>query len=589
MKRKIVLIIITGLFVSSLAIVQNTVQAAVPECFSIALLSPNTSPARNQWVLLMEQLLPEIGIGISYHESTGWANISLRTWTYPLIEYDYIPTYDEGGYDMLFLGYRLGMDIQLSGLFETNALIPYGDNFYQYTNPVYDAILENYEQEYDPVLRTQYAHLLQAILYEDLPSISILHQNYLYGFKTGLIGINPLLVSIANQRIENWYDPVDRIITHAVPAVLSEPNIFVVANYYDRLWMQNVYGSLFSRNPASLMWEPNIASNCIITNGGTNLTVTIDPNAKFSHGDAVLAEDVKYSYELYMTPDVGSSDYGYLTKWFASNDSIIEHNSSTLSFILTEPYNFPLSLLSYGLLDKSDVEAKIATYGLDIFYEVPLTGDVGASLVKSCGPMMVNNYNPSLSTVQLLPNPYWHGNSVVLDEWNEIFISSKESAVAALIAGTIDIMDAQYSPELADFEGISGVNGVIVQDLSNQEMAVNMRHPILGTGELTPIGTTEAAKFVRKAISHATPRQYIIDTILLGLGEEGISPFPPGCVGFDDSLLPYEYDLDIAISYMEAAGYDLTVIPEFSSGYFILLGFLAVCSSIIFYRKKKKQ
>ncbi|MEE9409879.1 MAG: hypothetical protein V3V41_03025, partial [Candidatus Heimdallarchaeota archaeon] len=34
--------------------------------FSINLLSPNTSAARNQWSLLMEQQLPKIGIGITF-------------------------------------------------------------------------------------------------------------------------------------------------------------------------------------------------------------------------------------------------------------------------------------------------------------------------------------------------------------------------------------------------------------------------------------------------------------------------------------------------------------------------------------------
>lgn len=150
-------------------------------------------------------------------------------------------------------------------------------------------------------------------------------------------------------------------------------------------------------------------------------------------------------------------------------------------------------------------------------------------------------------------------------------------------------MDSNYFPVLADFEGLAGIEGIKVSALTHQEMAINLRHPILGTGELTPVGTIEAAKCVRKAISHATPRQNITSDILLGLGEEGITPIPRGSIGFDETLLPYEYNLDLSKSYMELAGFDLTVIPEFTHGYFVLLGFLAVSSTIIFYRKKKKQ
>ncbi len=557
--------------------IQNVKSADVPEFFSIALLSPNSSH-RYCWTLLMEIQLPKIGIGVSFHESTGWSNIAPRTWDYPFIDYDYIPTYDEGGYDILFTGRFWSLDFQLRGLYDTVSLVPFGGNYYQYINPIYDSTLAKYNQEYNPVLRTQYAHQLQAILYEDLPSISVIYFSDLYGFNAELTGINPLLLSTSSQRIENWDDPIDHILKYAVNADLVEQNIFVQESYFDGIWMQNTYGSLFSRNPTNLMWEPNIATDCIITDGGTNLTVTLNPNAKFSDGDEVLAEDVKYSYELYMSPAVGSSSYGDLTKWFANNDSIVEMNSNTISFILTEPYNFPLSLLSYGIIDKSDVEAKIAAYGYDIFNQDPGTGNVGWSLVKSCGPMMLTEYDSVLSVVKLLPNPYWHGESVKLNEWHEIFIIGKDNGVAELIAGNIDILDKYYFPVLADFEDIAGVEGVLVSDSSHQEMSINMKHPILGTGELTPVGTTKAARSIRKAISHIVPRQTIADEVFEKLGTPGILPIPKSCIGFNESLEPYSTNLTLSKEYLKAAGYDLdpTTTTSFPALYIIITMFFGL-------------
>jgi ABC-type transport system substrate-binding protein len=477
------------------------------------------------------------------------------------------------------MGRYWSLDFQLSGIYDTTSLVPLGDNYYQYMNPTYDSTLANYEQEFNPVLRTQYAHQLQAILYEDLPSISVIYFSDLYGFKSGLTGINPLLLSTSNQRIENWDDPIDHILKYAVPADLVEQNIFVQESYFEGIWMQNTYGSLFSRNPTNLMWEPNIATDCIITDGGTNLTVTIDPNAKFSDGNEVLAEDVKFSYELYMSPAVGSSSYGYLTKWFANNDSIVEMNSNTISFILPEPYNFPLSLLSYGIIDKSDVEAKIDDYGYDIFNQNPGTGDVEWSLVKSCGPMMLDDYDSVLSVVKLLQNPHWHGESVKLNEWYEIFISGKDNGVAELIAGNIDILDCNYFPVLADFEEIAGVEGVLVSDSSHQEMSVNMLHPILGTGELTPVGTTDAARSIDK------------------LGSPGILPIPKSCIGFNETLEPYSYNFALSKEYMKAAGYDhdtCSTDPDptaisFPNLYLIIIMFLGLTVVPTMFRGWKKN
>ncbi len=593
MKRKIILIILTSLFVSSLGTLQNMTQADVPVLFSIALLSPNTSAARNQWSLLMEQQLPKIGIGVSFHESTGWGNIAPRTWAYPLLD-DYIPTYAEGGYDILFVGWNQDLDWDPTGFFDTSSLLPYGDNFYQYSNPVYDAKLDQYLTELNAVTRIGYAHQLQAMLYDDLPAICLIYPRSLFGFKEGLTGIDGLLIASGNHRAEYWDDPDDHIIKYAVPADLKEPNIFIAESFYDMQWMQTVYGSLYKREQATHIYTEEIALNSTISpiiDNKINMTVFLDPTAKFSNGDPVLPSDVKYSYELFMTQAVSSTSYGYLTKWFNSNDSISivgpDVAGGELLFELTAFFNFAKALLTFSIIDKSTVEPAISSFGYDIFNEVALSGNVQDTLVTSCGPFMLDVYDSVFSIVKMVPNPHWHGDAVKLTEWYLTFIAGKDSAIAELIAGNVDIVDAQYFPVLADLAGIAGVEGVLVKDPHYEEMAINMRHPILGTGELTPVGTSNAAKSIRKAISHAVPRETIVAEILEGLGAPGVIPCPDACIGFDESLDPYAYDLDLSRTYMELAGY-VTVIPEFTHGYFVLLGFLAVVSSIIFYRKKNK-
>ncbi|GAH30711.1 unnamed protein product, partial [marine sediment metagenome] len=210
-------------------------------------------------------------------------------------------------------------------------------------------------------------------------------------------------------------------------------------------------------------------------------------------------------------------------------------------------------------------------------------------LVTSCGPFMMEAFDPALSVMKMIPNDFYL-EEVLLDELYLTYIYGKDSAVAELIAGEIDIMDAQYYPVLADFEGVSGIEGVLIKDPSHQEIGVNMRHPIMGTGELTPVGTADAAKGIRKAISHAIPRVTIVEEILEGLGAPGVIPCPDAVVGFDDSLEFYAYDLDIAKGYMEAAGYDLTI-PTDTNGAgiagLVFLSFLGL-AAIVGFKKYKK-
>ncbi len=602
MKKKALLGLTLIVLFSMSTYLAQAQETEIQIAFSVNLLSPNTSAARNQWSLLMEQQLPQIGIGINFHESTGWGNIAPRTWSYPLLDFDYIPTYSEGGYDLFFVGWSWGLDWDPTGLYDTASLIPNGDNFYQYINPVYDAKLDQYLTELDDTTRTGYAHELQDILYEDLPAICLVYPRSLFGFKEGLVGIDGLLIASSNHRAENWDDPVDHIIKYAVPADLKEPNIYVAESFYDMQWMQTVYGSLYKRAQVTAEYTEEIALNSTISDvlydpiddiDKINMTVFLDPDAKFSNGEPVLPSDVKYSYELHMTPGVGSSSYGYLTKWFETNNSISivgpDVAGGELRFELTAVFNFAKALLTFGIIEKTVVAQAIVDHGYDIFNEVPLTGDVGADLVTSCGPFKLFAYDSVNSVIHMKPNDHYVGTAPLLTDWYLTFVAGKDSAVAELIAGTVDIMDAQYFPVLADFVGVTGVEGVLVKDPSHQEMAVNLKHPIMGTGELTPVGTVAAAKGIRKAISHAVPRDTIVNEILEGLGAPGVIPCPDSVVGFNKDLEPYAYDLDMAIDYIEAAGYvvEVEIPPEAGIAGLVFLSFLGL-AAVVGFRKYKK-
>lgn len=127
----------------------------------------------------MEQTLPKIGIDVSFHESTGWGNIAPRTWDYPLMDFDYIPTYAEGGYDILFVGWSWDLDLNLQSLYEISAITPYGDNHYQYSNPAYDSLLEDFMIEVDPTARAELGYQLQCIIYEDVLGIALVFLSFL--------------------------------------------------------------------------------------------------------------------------------------------------------------------------------------------------------------------------------------------------------------------------------------------------------------------------------------------------------------------------------------------------------------------------
>ncbi|MHA1685621.1 MAG: ABC transporter substrate-binding protein [Candidatus Heimdallarchaeaceae archaeon] len=503
---------------------------------------------------IIESSLEQLGVDVN-SISRPWMEIMDRTFLYPVgQEYDYIPTYDEGGYDILFIGWSWDIDWDPTGLFDTASIVPNGDNIYQYSNSTFDEALTEYTTALDPTVRLQKVKVLQQILYEDLPAITIIYPSSLFGMKKGLTGIDPLLLASSSARYEYWDDPADHNITYAIPAELTEYNIYVQQSYYDAQWMAAVYAGLFARAQDSHFFEPLIAKNYTISADGKDITVDINPNAKFSDGNPVTAEDVKYSYQLYMTPfRYYVNHYETLCKFFENNDSIEIVDQDTLIFHLKQPYAFALGLLSYGIIEKSKVEPLIATYGYEIFDEPPFSENVSDSLVTSCGPFMLKEFNETM--VVISSNPYFVGSAPKLQQLVFQYETGKSSCLEMLANGEIDIADAQYAFRYDDFNNLADTVEPKAYITGTKEFAINMKHPYLGTGELTPVGTPEAAKKIRQAISHLTPRENIINEIFDGLGYPGVTPMPSSCIGFDSTLAPYSYDLTLAKQLVEEAGF----------------------------------
>ncbi len=594
-----------------LALVEGQ-ETEIPIAFSIALLSPNTDEARNQWAVLIQKQLPKIGIGVYLHESTGWDNIAPRTWSYSLFDYDYIPTYAEGGYDILFVGMNWEMDLNPTGHYDSGWWVY--DNYYQYRNPVYDNKLNEYLTTYDPDERDQLAYELQAILYEDLPAISILYESSFFLLDSGISGFNPLLSKVRSDHSENWNNSEGTDLIYCNKYELNSNNAFQLekenfadaAQNFDQLWAQCVYGSLYQRNLTNNRWEPYVAKNATIIPHyydseyvrNMSIFVDIEPEAKFSNGDPVLAEDIKYSYDLHFSTYAHSSTYGHLlTNYFSSNDSIVVIDSDTVRFDLRYTYNFPYSLLSYGIIDKSTVEPIISTYGYEVLKEAPFSVNASGSLVTSCGPFKLDSYNVTENKVVLTKNEYWFGSTQGLNNITFISIPDKIEALDLLREDKVDVLDENYNflrEEVFnnnDSSIIESFNAVLFPSLKHQELGINMKHPIMGTGELTPVGTAESAKNIRKAISHAIPRSVIINDIMNGKGFLGVTPIPNGCIGFNSDLDSYSYDLDLAIEYMESVSYnppDPDITPTDNTTFYLIPAIISLAYMIIVKWKKRR-
>ncbi len=569
-RKTIHLFLIVGLLFVPYQQLLNIAEGNPEPFFSISILAPNSGTARLQWHTLMFEQLPKIGIAVDTFDHTGWAQISPRTWGYPG-PYP-IPTYAEGGYDILFLGWGGGFDWDPAGLYDSPSIIPNGDNFYQYNNPAMDAAITSYTSSFTLTDRNKYAGEIQSLLYEDLPQISIIYSLGCYSHDPNITNFEALLWAGAYYPFHNLSIPGQTSFTYATPADFEDFHPFIYESVYDAQWLLQIYNGLLQRDPIlDNSYGPWLAESVSSTDGVT-YDVVIKDDACWADGVDLTTDDIIYNYQLAVNPSLNGISYSTNIKYW-DNDSITKINDKEFSITFKQSYVFQDNNLALNLLPEhiwsaiAPADHKATSINWTNNYPEKMFG---------AGPYMLADYDATNRVIHLTANPQfadWFGAAPSFDDIYFEFFNTKVGALAALSAETIDMVDSQFSPQIAEL-AIPNVSYTLVDDPGIQEIAINMEHPYLGTGMLCPIAGTESAKHIRKAISYMVPRQIIVNEILNGLGVPATTGCPRVAVGYNHSLIPYEYDIELAKYHMNQAGFEISyTLPASPNSYVISLSF----------------
>ncbi|NHJ85227.1 MAG: hypothetical protein FK734_07180 [Asgard group archaeon] len=579
--------LIVYLFILTSTIFTPTItKAPIIPLFSIDILSPHTGTTRNTFSEYMLERLPLIGIEVDTFDVTGWAQISPRTWGYPG-PYP-IPPYDQGGYDILFVGWSWDFDFDPTGLYDTAGITPYGDNFMQYSNPEMDLLIDELNNEYIPDDIAATLIDIQELLYEDLPDICLIYPLSCYPVDVNFdqnswIGV---LWAGAYQSMENWTISGQTIFTYATPAEFEDFFIYTYESVYDAQWLEQIYPGLLERSQEKNRgFSPKLIKSYTTTDG-LSYNIQLLDNITWADGIPLTTDDVIFSYQSVISP---STTNVYRYEDYITNESVTKISDNEFTITFNKTYIYIEKLLSIPIIPKHIWES----YYPDQFESQANYWAINdPSKIFGAGAYVLDYYNYTTDIIQLKENANytsWSNINPYFDKIKFQFYSSKEYALSALASGAVDMVDAQYSPQLDEIP--AGTKYELVDDPGTQVIAINCKHPILGTGELCPIAGQESAKHIRQAISHIAPRDVFIDELYNGLAKPGITQVPPLAFGFDEDLSPYNYSVEAALLHMQAAGYEITVLYHVTTiGYTIpvillLIGLVGGCQVINLKRK----
>ncbi|MHA2252126.1 MAG: ABC transporter substrate-binding protein [Candidatus Kariarchaeaceae archaeon] len=490
-------------------------------------------------------------------------------------------------------------------------------DFNNFDNLQFNALNRELYTETDPERIDSILSQIQSYLYYELPTIVWAYNDDMIFHDKNLDLTREQVTLMQSMAMQSGWAELG-IEGESVLRFATERHDFSVSVFAVTVWLADtgsvipftnlVWESLYERD-TNFDWQPHIAESMPEWDDeNTTATIKIRNDVFFSDGHQLNAEDVVETYRMYLSTKDCCGPYSFwdfqppydiLFPHFSSNDSITAIDEFTVQFTLDDPFPFPLSLFNYKILpahhygNHTHPTVDYELIDQAIRDEVNTTG--ANKLAIGSGPYIYNELGTEwYDTVGYRANDnYWKGQ-VKTDEIEFLvcnpFISRDWGEDVYFIDGTTQNCTQALQDEYFHYVGPRIMNALAYDyvgtyahfdpGLVNEydvdmdyleyptwglhEMIINMIHPVIGTGLATPQGiantaeAAEAARAIRQAISHAIPRDKMIEDIY-GKGLPGItSALTPLMDGVDKSFKPYKYDLEKAMNMLAEVGYEVS-------------------------------
>lgn len=305
----------------------------------------------------------------------------------------------------------------------------------------------------------------------------------------------------------------------------SSPSTLDPAAAWDGSWelMRNVFQTLVSFPTGSTTPEPDAADSCKFTDA-TSMAYrcTLKKNLKFSNGEKIDAEAVKYSIDRIVDIHFKGGPSGLLgsldrveTK---GDDTVVFHlnkSDATFPFILATP---AMSIVAPGDYPKDKIR------------------DDGK--VTGSGPYLLDSYEAGV-TAEMSKNPDYKGFANRKNDAVTIrYFEQSAQMVSALKAKEID----------ATYRGLTAEEVVSLEDDKDDNAGLQIVESVgadIRFLVFNPKDPASANPAVRKAVAHVVDRDALVAKVYRGTAEPLYSMVPKGIAGHTTSFFDTYGDPDV--------------------------------------------
>jgi len=301
----------------------------------------------------------------------------------------------------------------------------------------------------------------------------------------------------------------------------------------------NIFDSLLRLNPKTLELEPGAAEGWTVSADSKTITFRLRRGIRFHNGREMVADDVKYSIERLLTPELGSPFIRTFDRVVGAREFIAKQAREVSGIRVLDRYRlsvgntavdstFPLSFTGLFIVPREDAER--------------LGREFGQRPVGS-GPFIFVSWSRD-DFVLLKENPnYWEGRPYVSALEFRI-IPDPATAQAEFETGRLDFMllsDATYRRYADDPRWKPNV--IEVSELFTRHLGFNMT--------MKPLDDVR----VRQAVNHAIDKAAMVRTILQGKAITAVGPLPPSINAWNPTLRGYDYNPQRARELLTQAGF----------------------------------
>jgi peptide/nickel transport system substrate-binding protein len=298
-------------------------------------------------------------------------------------------------------------------------------------------------------------------------------------------------------------------------------------------------------------FQPGLAESWEVSDDGLVWTFKIREGVKFHDGTPCDANAVAWSLNWTLENDVETFAF-YLYNF----EDIVALDDTTLQVTLSEPVGNMEYLLMYVWILPESV------YGSMTYDEVMEFEDISAAI--GTGPYILKEWSEGEYMILEANKDYWR-TTPVIDRIVYHEYATEDAVVQALLAGEIDVIDADVIPSTAiqTLQDAENVEVPIMESTTIDELIINSHED----------GTQPASLWdqdIRLAMAYAIDQQQIINVAYLGYAEAATTVVPTSLGDWHNSdVQPIPFDIAEGNRILDAAGYmdsDGDGVREYSDG-----------------------